>query len=73
MISSSYLYLQGDLHKVDPWHAEPLLGVVLLRLHVRLQPRAGLPSHGPRLPDIHAGRGLLRAHLQDQDDEVCES
>ena len=55
---------------MDPRHAEPLPGVLLLWLHVRLQPRASLPSHGPRLPVLHAGRGVRRAHMQDQDDEV---
>ena len=55
---------------MDPRDAEPFPGVLLLGLHVRLQPRAGVPAHGARLPDVHAGRGILRAHLQDQDNEV---
>ena len=61
------------MHKVDPRHTEPLPGVLLLRLHVRLQSRVGVPTHGPRLPDLHAGRGLFRAHLQDQDNEVTNN
>ena len=55
---------------MDTRDAEPLPGILLLGLHVRLQPRTGLPAHGARLPDIHAGRGILCAHLQDQDHKV---
>jgi hypothetical protein len=58
------------VHPVDPRDAEPVPRVLLVGIHVCVQPRARVSALRASLSDIPAGRGVLGAHLQNKDHEV---